>query len=389
MQTKKEAFSAVLAQKGWSAPLIEGVIELAGGFEAFCAQTKNAWPMIFVNSLGNQIECLEEEESDLTNAIQVLEDVKALDANNLPSLTLFFDTHYQDIKLALNTQTDKPADRLVHLSYSMEDEHINDFFEQNGVQDKHKCELVSCIFYYGCYWLTELTGGLNTDKLGLLDLSDVTWMSFSSAQVKVVSNPKEKKSCFAGEAEVLYEVCDNYYLRVFWKGKGEKRNISSINIRKKDIEAKNTPVWMNLKTLSSFLGQGSSFLDIDITASKNPLDGRNLISLSDDTIANVKINKVHELEIMLDDSAILNLSGHCVGGHGLLYNQSRMVALGIKVDTGISIDSLNDDARLFTDAENIWVSSKGDKDSSYANQSVEKLHPEYIAQLRQERSEES
>lgn len=127
MHHNKEKLIALLASKGWSKPLIDATFELVGGFDALVEHTNVVWPMIFANSLGNQVEIDEDDGSDLLAATKILNGIKELSDNNMPALNAYLDTHSDDILLALITQFDDPAARLTTLSDQIWPEEANEY----------------------------------------------------------------------------------------------------------------------------------------------------------------------------------------------------------------------------------------------------------------------
>jgi|GEM_PF-5907774 len=214
MHHNKEKLIALLASKGWSKPLIDATFELVGGFDALAEHTNVVWPMIFANNLGNQFEIDEDDSSDLLAAIKVLNGIKELSDNNMPALNAYLDTHSDDILLALRTQFDEPAARLTTISDFMLPEEADIYISTGQLKDEYKQDMVNIMVYYACYWLTEISGGLNTDRLALIDLSKITSVSLFNGQINIESKPKEKNARFIGTLEELYEVCNTYYMQI-------------------------------------------------------------------------------------------------------------------------------------------------------------------------------
>ena len=189
----------------------------------------------------------EDDGSDLLAAIKVLNGIKELSDNNMPALSAYLDTHSDDILLALRTQFDEPAARLTTISDFMLPEEADIYISTGQLKDEYKQDMVNIMVYYACYWLTEISGGLNTDRLALIDLSEATSVNLFNGHIIVESKPKEKNARFIGTLEDLYEVCDNYYIQMFWGGKGKKRVVTGIYIKKKEPLTENIPVHINLK----------------------------------------------------------------------------------------------------------------------------------------------
>ena len=202
MHHNKEKLITLLASKGWSQRLIDATFELVSGFDALAEHTNVVWPMIFANSLGNQVEIDEDDGSDLLAAIKVLNGIKELSDNNMPALNAYLDTHSDDILLALKTQFDEPAARLTTISDFMLPEEADIYITTGQLEDGYKQDMVNIMVYYACYWLTEISGGLNTDRLALIDLSEVTSIGLCNGQINVESKPKEKNARFIGTLEV-------------------------------------------------------------------------------------------------------------------------------------------------------------------------------------------
>ena len=128
-------------------------------------------------------------------------------------------------------------------------EEADTYITTGQLEDGYRQDMVNIMVYYACYWLTFISGGLNTDRLALLDLSGVASIGLDSVQAHVESTPKEKNARFVGTLEGLYEVCNSYYIKMFWDGKGKKRGITSLHITKKNPELESTLVSLNLKKL--------------------------------------------------------------------------------------------------------------------------------------------
>lgn len=389
MHHNKEKLIALLASKGWSKPLIDATFELVGGFDALAEHTNVVWPMIFANSLGNQFEIDEDDGSDLLAAIKVLNGVKELSDNNMPALNAYLDTHSHDILQALRTQFDEPAARLTTLSELMLPEEADTYINTGQLDDGYKQDLVNIMAYYACYWLTDISGGFNTNRLALLDLSGVTSISLDNVQTHIESTPKEKNARFVGTLEELYEVCNGYYIQMFWDGKGKKRGITSIHITKKNPELENTLVSLNLKKLSSFLTKGSCFVELGMTSTSKSLKDRDSLCLTDDTVAKINVEGCHELELVMSENAALNLSGNVVGGSAMIEDQSCLIALDFKPDRYFMCHRLEEGSRVFANSSNFHVERQiEDTPLSFANQAADEISDRHIAYLRKQRMEE-
>ncbi|WP_289048058.1 hypothetical protein [uncultured Psychrobacter sp.] len=189
--------------------------------------------MIFTNNLGNQFELDEADASNLLAAIKVFSGIKELSDKNLPALNAYLDTHTDDILLALRTQFDEPAARLTTISDFVLPEEADTYITTGQLVGEYKRDVVNIIVYYACYWLTYLSGGLDTDRLALIDLSEVTSITLLNGQAIVESKSKEKNAIFIGTLEELYEVCDKYYIQMFWDSEGRKRVVTGLYIQKK------------------------------------------------------------------------------------------------------------------------------------------------------------
>ena len=191
MHHNKEKLIALLASKGWSKPLIDATFELVGGFDALVELTNVVWPMIFANSLGNQVEIDEDDGSDLLAATKILNGIKELSDNNMPALNAYLDTHSGDILLALITQFDDSAARLTTLSDQIWPEEANEYINAGQLKEEYRRDVVNIMVYYACYWLTYISGGFNTDRLALIDLSEVTSIGLFNGQINIESKLKE------------------------------------------------------------------------------------------------------------------------------------------------------------------------------------------------------
>lgn len=389
MHHKKEKLIALLASKGWSQSLIDATFELVGGFDALAEHTNVVWPMIFANSLGNQFEIDEDDGSDLLAAIKVLNGIKELSDNNMLALNAYLDTHSDDILLALRTQFDEPAARLTTISDLILPEEAEIYITTGLLEDAYKQDMVNIMVYYACYWLTHLSGGFNTDRLAKLDLSGVTSISLVNGQAHVESKPKEKNARFIGTLEELYEVCNGYYIKMFWETKGKKRVITGLYMKKKSQATENVPIFINLKKLSSLITNGSSFFELNmVSTSKNINDG-DLISLADDTVAKIKVKGCQELELVMSQNTVLELSGDVVSGIASIEDQSRLIALDFKPDRSFCCQRVDKDSRVFFNSTNFSVEPNiDDNPIHFANQATDEICDEYIAHLRKERSKE-
>lgn len=389
MHNNKEKLITLLASKGWSKPLIDATFELVGGFDALAEHTNVVWPMIFANSLGNQIEIAEDDGSDMLAAIKVLNGIKELSDKNVPALNAYLDTHSDDILLALRTQFDEPAARLTTISDLMLPEEADTYITTGQLEDEYKQDVVNIMVYYACYWLTEISGGLNTDRLALIDLSEVTSVSLFNGQINVESKPKEKNARFIGTLEELYEVCDTYYIQMFWQGLGKKRVITGIRIKKKEPLTENIPVHINLKKLSSLVTMGSSFVELNMASTSKSVNNQNLLCLNDDTVAKINVEGSHKIELLMSENAVLDLSGNVVSGSARIEDQSRLIALNFTANKIFTCHQLDEDSRVFANSANFYVERQiDDAPSNFANKAANEFSDEYIGYLRNQRMEE-
>ncbi len=204
MHHDKEKLTILLVSKGWSQPIIDATLELLGGFDNFAEHANVVWPMMFINNLGNQIE-LDEDGGDLLAATQIFSAVRELSDKNITALKAYFDTYSDDILLALQTQFDEPAKRIVLISENISPKDSEVYINEGQLKDEYVREVVNGMVYYACYWLTDISGGFSTDRLSLIDLSGVKSISLFNGQVHVESKPKEKNTRFIGTLEELYE----------------------------------------------------------------------------------------------------------------------------------------------------------------------------------------
>lgn len=389
MHHKKEKLIALLASKGWSQSLIDATFELVGGFDALAEHTNVVWPMIFANSLGNQFEIDEDDGSDLLAAIKVLNGIKELSDNNMLALNAYLDTHSDDILLALRTQFDEPAARLTTISDLILPEEAEIYITTGLLEDAHKQDMVNIMVYYACYWLTHLSGGFNTDRLALLDLSAVTSISLVNVQAHVESKPKEKNARFIGTLEELYEICNSYYIGMFWNGKGKKRSITGLCITKKNPKLQNIPIFLNLKNLSNVITKDSCFVDLHMVSTSKNCNDEDLILLSDDTVAKIKVEGCQELELIMSQNAVLELSGDVVSGTASIEDQSRLIALDFTPKKRFNCSRAEEDSRIFCNSANFIVEQKiNDNLINVANKAEEEIWDGYICYLREQRSKE-
>lgn len=389
MHNNKEKLIALLASKGWSQRLIDVTFELVGGFDALAEHTNVVWPMIFANDLGNQFEIDEDDGSDLLAAIKVLNGIKELSDNNMPALNAYLDTHSDDILLALRTQFDEPAARLTTISNFMLPEEADIYITTGQLEDEYKQDVVNIMVYYACYWLTHISGGFNTDRLALIDLSEVTSVSLFNGQINVESKPKEKNARFIGTLEELYEVCDTYYIQMSWGGTDKKRSITSLYITKKEPLTENIPVHINLKKLSSVVTRGSCFVELSMRSTPKSFNDRDLLCLTDDTVAKINVEGSHKLELIMSENAVLDLSGNVVSGSARIEDQSRLIALDFTADNTFSCHRLDEGSRVFANSANFHVDRRIDDDpSNFANKAADELCDEYIGYLRNQHMEE-
>lgn len=389
MHHKKEALIALLASKGWSQSLIDATFELVGGFDVIAEHTNTAWFMMFANSLGNQIEIDEDDGSDLLPATKIFSDIEKLSDKNMPALDAYLVIHSDDILRALRTQFDEPAKRLTAISDLMWPEEADEYISSGQLKEKHKIEVVNIMVYYACYWLTHLSGGFNTDRLALLDLSGVTSISLVNVQAHVESKPKEKNARFIGTLEELYEICNSYYIRMFWNGKGKKRSITGLCITKKNPKLQNIPIFLNLKNLSNVITKDSCFVDLHMVSTSKNCNDEDLILLSDDTVAKIKVEGCQELELIMSQNAVLELSGDVVSGTASIEDQSRLIALDFTPKKRFNCNKAEEDSRIFCNSANFIVEQKiNDNLINVANKAEEEIWDGYICYLRNQRSKE-
>ena len=257
------------------------------------------------------------------------------------------------------------------------------------LEDAYKQDMVNIMVYYACYWLTEISGGLNTDRLALIDLSGATSVNLFNGQISVESKPKEKNARFIGTLEELYEVCDNYYIQMFWGGTGKKRVVTGIYIKKKEPLTENIPVHINLKKLSSVVTRGSCFVELSMTSTSKSVNDQDLLCLNDDTVAKINVEGSHELELIMSENAVLDLSGNVVSGSAQIEDQSRLIALDFKTDEFFICHRLDEGSRVFANSANFHVDRRIDDDPfNFANKAADELCDEYIGYLRNQRMEE-
>lgn len=345
--------------------------------------------MLFANSLGNQIEIDEDDGSDLLATIKVLNGIKELSDNNIPALNAYLDTHSDDILLALRTQFDEPAARLTTLNDQIWPEEANEYINAGQLKEEYKRDVVNIMVYYACYWLTHISGGLNTDRLALIGLSEVTSISLFNVQMNVESKPKEKNARFIGTLEELYEVCDTYYIQMSWGGTGKKRVVTGIYIKKKEPLTENIPVHINFKKLSSLITRGSYFVELSMTSTSKSFNDQNLLCLTDDTVAKIRVEGSHKFELIMSENAVLDLSGNVVGGSAQISEQSRLIALDFKADKFFSCYRLDEGSRIFANSANFSVDRRIDDDpSNFANKAADEFSDEHMGYLRNQCMEE-
>ena len=148
-----------------------------------------------------------------------------------------------------------------------------------------------------CLWLTEISGGLNTDRLALIYLSEATSVNLFNGQVSVKS--------------------------------------------------KNVPVHINFKKLSSLVTSSSCFVELSMTSTSKSVNDQDLLYLIDDTVAKVNVEGSHEIESLMSENAVLVLSGNVVSGSAQIEDQSRLIALDFKTDNFFTCHQLDDDSRVF------------------------------------------
>lgn len=388
MHHDKEKLTILLVSKGWSQPIIDATLELLGGFDNFAEHANVVWPMMFTNNLGNQIE-LDEDGGDLLAATQIFSAVRELSDKNITALKAYFDTYFDDILLALQTQFDEPAKRMVLISENISPRDSDVYINEGQLKDEYVREVVNGMVYYACYWLTDISGGFSTDRLSLIDLSGVKSISLFNGQVHVESKPKEKNTRFIGTLEELYGICNSYYIKMLWGGMGKKRGITGLRMKKKEPLAENVPIFISLKKLSSIVTRGSCFVEMHMISTSKSINEKDLICLTDDTVAKIKVEGSHELELVMSENAVLDLSGNVVGGNAEIEDQSRLIALDFNSNDDFDCYRLDDNARAFFNSENFYVERKiGENENVFANKVAEKVDEDYITYLRHQRMKE-
>lgn len=170
---------------------------------------------------------------------------------------------------------------------------------------------------------------------------------------------------------------------------GKKRGITGLRMKKKEPLAENVPIFISLKKLSSIATRGSCFVEMHMISTSKSINEKDLICLTDDTVAKIKVEGSHELELVMSENAVLDLSGNVVGGNAEIEDQSRLIALDFNSNDGFDCYRLDDDARVFFNSENFYVERKiGENENIFANKVAEKLDEDYITYLRHQRMEE-
>jgi hypothetical protein len=388
MHHDKEKLTILLVNKGWSQPLVDATFVLVGGFDNLAKHANFVWPMMFTNNLVNQIE-LDEDGGDLLAATQIFSSIRELSNKNMTALKAYFDTYSDDILRALKTQFDEPAKRIVLVSENMSPEDSEVYINEGQLKEEYIREVVNGMVYYACYWLTDINGGFNTERLSLIDLSGVNSISLFNGQVHVESKPKEKYARFIGTLEELYEICSSYYIKMFWGGMGKGRGITGLHITKKESLAENIPIFISLKKLSSIVTRGSCFVELHMKSASKSINESDLICLTEDTVAKIKVEGCHYLELIMSENAALDLSRNVVSGNGSIEDQSRLIATDFKPDSDFSCNRLDDNSRVFSNSENFYVERQiGEDESIFASKVAERLDEGYMTYLRHKRMED-
>ena len=176
---------------------------------------------------------------------------------------------------------------------------------------------------------------------------------------------------------------------MFWDSKGKKRVVTGLYIQKKASSTENIRVHINLKKLSSVVTRGSCFVELSMTSTSKSVNDRDLLCLSDDTVAKINVAGSHELELIMSENAVLDLSGNVVSGSAQIEDQSRLIALDFKTDEFFICHRLDEGSRVFANSANFHVDRRIDDDpSNFANKAADEFCDEYIGYLRKQRMEE-
>ncbi|WP_201550484.1 hypothetical protein [Psychrobacter fjordensis] len=124
------------------------------------------------------------------------------------------------------------------------------------------------------------------------------------------------------------------------------------------------------------------------SASKS-INESDLICLTEDTMAKIKVEGCHYLELIMSESAALDLSGNVISGNGSIEDQSRLIAIDFKPDNGFSFNRLDDNSRVFSNSKNFYVERQiGEDESIFASKVAERLDEGYMTYLRHKRMED-
>ena len=111
--------------------------------------------------------------------------------------------------------------------------------------------------------------------------------------------------------------------------------------------------------------------------------------MTDDTVAKINVEGSHEIELLMSENAVLDLSGNVVSGSARIENQSRLIALDFKTDKFFTCHRLDEDSRVFANSANFHVDRRIDDDpSQFANKAADEFSDEYVGYLRKQRMEE-
>ena len=96
-----------------------------------------------------------------------------------------------------------------------------------------------------------------------------------------------------------------------------------------------------------------------------------------------------ELELIMSENAVLDLSGNVVSGSAQIEDQSRLIALDFTADNTFSCHRLDEGSRVVANNANFHVDRRIDDDpSNFANKAADELCDEYIGYLRNQRMED-
>ena len=68
-----------------------------------------------------------------------------------------------------------------------------------------------------------------------------------------------------------------------------------------------------------------------MTSTSKSVNDQDLLYLTDDTVAKVNVEGSHEIESLMSENAVLVLSGNVVSGSAQIEDQSRLIALDLKL----------------------------------------------------------